>query len=87
MDSVIKRLAIEQRRRLIASVMNAVESEQDVARRRERVIGSINVYHDFLLDIIKVGDEDGIRNEEALALIAQVHASQRRMEMTSRNGG
>lgn len=85
-DSVIRRLAVEQRKRLLASVLNAVEQEADPRLRRERVVAAINTYHDFMLDVIKVSDDGVIRNEDAIALIAQVHASQARMESLARAG-
>jgi len=84
-ESIIKRLAIEQRRRLIASVLNAVDDEKDARARRERIIRAINSYHDFLLDVVKVSDEEYVRNEHALELIASVHASQQRIERASRS--
>jgi len=83
-DSVIKKLAIEQRRRLIASVLNAVDHETDSRARRDKIIASINVYHDFLLDVVKVSDDDSVRNEHALTLIAAVHESQQRLERSVR---
>lgn len=83
-DGVIRKLAVEQRRRLIASVLNAVDHETDPRLRRDRIIASINIYHDFILDVVKVSDEECMRNEHAVDLIAAVHTSQQRIERASR---
>ena len=87
-DDKIRRLAGEQRRRFVASVMGAAEtsgwwSKMTAAEQRDfrsKVLNSVGVYHDFMLDVIKVSNEDSIRNELALDLIEQVHDSQRRLE-------
>jgi hypothetical protein len=87
MSDMVRKLATEQRKRLVASVLNHCEqadwwrklSAAEQRALREKTISSIGVYHDFILDLIKVSD-DGVRNEDAITLITQVHQSQRRLE-------
>lgn len=88
-DDMIRRLAGEQRRRFIAGMLGAAESTQwwpklsapEQRAYRDRVMSSVGTYHDFMLDVIKVThDDDSIRNEHAIELIQQVHASQTRLE-------
>lgn len=88
-DDTIRRLAGEQRRRFIAGMLGAAEGTTwwskltPVEQRafRERVMSSVGTYHDFMLDVIKVSHDDtSIRNEHAIDLIQQVHASQARLE-------
>lgn len=87
-DDITRRLAVEQRKRLVASIMNFAEgarwwrslSRDEQIAFREKVLNSVGQYHDFILDVIRVGNEDTIRNEQALELIQQVHTSQRRLE-------
>jgi hypothetical protein len=90
-DDMIRRLAGEQRRRFIAGMLGAAESSTwwsklnttEQRSYRERVMTSVGTYHDFMLDVIKVThDDDSIRNERAIELIQQVHASQARLERT-----
>lgn len=93
-DDVVKRLLIEQRKRLVASVLGSLETssawsrlpEPERRQLREKVLSSIGTYHDFCLDVVKVGSEDSVRNDEALGLIQQVHASQARIERQQRLG-
>lgn len=87
-EDLVVELISEQRRRLIASVLSSVEatsgwnrlpqSEREVAKAR--IKDQINVFYDFCRDVIKVTHRDVARNEHAVELIAQVHASQSRIE-------
>lgn len=91
-ESIVRALAVEQRRRLVAGVMNASEasswwgklSPTERSEYRQMVMDKIGIYHDFMLDIIKVGGEDQLVGEESLALIQRVHDSMRRIEMSLR---
>ena len=80
-------LAIEQRKRLVGSLMGFLEDEiyphLPVPVRKElrdKVMDSTGTYHDFVLDVLKVNREDVIQNEETLRLLQLIHASQRRIE-------
>ena len=86
-DDIIRRLAIEQRKRLVAGILNSAEKSawwsrlrpEEQRAFRDKVLDSVGVYHDFMLDVIKVSDDDPI-NEHALTLLEQVRVSQRRVE-------
>lgn len=86
-DETIRALAIEQRKRLVGSIMRSVEASawwpritrDQQEELRDKVLDSIGRYHDFMLDVIKVGHDDSMRNDHAIALIEQVHASQREL--------
>jgi hypothetical protein len=88
MADIIKSLAIEQRKRLVASLMSYSEQSSwwakltSVEQRemRKKVLDSVGTYHDFILDVVKVSNEDSMVNEQALTLIQQVHAGQARLE-------
>lgn len=88
-ESQVKKLAVEQRKRLIAGLLNCVESQPwwksltDQQRRdyRSEVMTRVGIYHDFMLDVIKVAsDDDALVNERALELLEQLHAGQRSLE-------
>lgn len=77
-EPMVMRLLSEQRKRMMASILNAVDNaDADPRVRREHIITAINVFYDFCRDIIKVGDEDVMRNDAALELLQRVHSSQR----------
>lgn len=86
-EELMKRLAIEQRKRLVASILNAAESSPWWSRLsgpertayREKILSSIGVYHDFMLDVIKIGQDDPV-NEYAIELISAVHNTTKRIE-------
>lgn len=84
---MIRNLAVEQRKRLIARLLGNLErsvydrlSPAEQQELRQEVLDAVGVYHDFILDVFKVSKEDVIRNEAALELIQQVHDGQRRLE-------
>lgn len=91
-DDIMRRLAGEQRRRFIAGILGAAEqsswwgklSVTEQRSYREKVLTSVGSYHDFMLDVIKVSNDDTVRNEHALTLLQQVHDSQRRLERQGR---
>lgn len=79
----IKNLAIEQRSRLIGSIMGYAERRvyrhlpDDVkAEFREKVLQAVGQYHDFILDCLKASVNTGtesVVNEEAIRLLRDVH--------------
>lgn len=89
-DETIRALAIEQRKRLVGSIMRTMEQSAWWSRLqreqqeeiRNKVLDSVGRYHDFMLDVIKVGHDDSVRNDHAITLIEQVHASQRELLTT-----
>lgn len=77
----VRNLLIEQRRRTVGTLMTHIEEKVyprlPAAERqalRERVLSSVNAYHDVCLDILKSSVNDGsVVNEEALTLLAEIH--------------
>jgi hypothetical protein len=77
----VKNLLIEQRKRLVGSIMTHAEKtlferltpvEQRVFR--EKVLSSVGAYHDTCLDILKASVNDGsVVNGEALELLRDIH--------------
>lgn len=94
-EDLTGRLLSEQRKRLIASILGAAESSawwsklsrEEQRLHREKVITAVGVFYDFCRDVIKVTNEDGIRNDLALDLIRQVHDGQRSLERQLRSNG
>jgi hypothetical protein len=94
-SDVVRALAVEQRKRLVAALLSHCEQSpwwaqlsrpQQIALR-ERVLGSVGAYHDFLLDVLKVNRDGQIQNEYAVNLIRQVHEGQQRIERVLSDGG
>lgn len=79
----VKNLLAEQRKRLVASVMDYIEvnvyphlSGEEQKALRQRVLTSVGVYHDFCLDAIKASVNDGsIQNEHVLELLRSIHSA------------
>lgn len=91
---MVARLLMEQRKRLIASILGAAEtspwwgklSVQEQRAHREKVLAAIGVFYDLCRDIVKVSNDDSVRNDLALSLIQQVHDGQRALERQLRGG-
>lgn len=91
MTDFVRNLANEQRRRLVASIMEHFEKKvapalpigvrNQVAKEfRDKVMSSVGQYHDMVLDVLKASVSDGsVVNEEALLLLRDMHLSQRRL--------
>lgn len=78
----VRNLAIEQRKRLVGSLMEHLErhvypslsKDQQIAVR-QKVLSSVGAYHDFLLDVLKASVSDGsVTNDVALELLAEINA-------------
>jgi hypothetical protein len=86
-DSIVKRLANEHRKILVRNLMFYFEAQSwwkaltDEQRRaiRKEVYEKTNGYHDFMMAVINVTDQDE-RNEGAVELLGQVLAGQNRLE-------
>ena len=80
-NEFVRNLLIEQRRRLVGSLMEYVERSvyprlrpEEQKALREKVLGSVGAYHDTVLDILKASVDDGsMVNAHALELITQIH--------------
>jgi len=83
---MVVRLIVEQRKRLVASILGHAEREfwsrltpEEREEFRLQVFDSVGIFTDFIRDVLKVADEDHLRNERALQLIEAVHTSQRQL--------
>lgn len=86
MADQLRRLITEQRKRAIGGILAHCEnsawwerlSQKEQRELREKVLQSFGVYHDLVLDVVKVGAEDAVINEHTLRLIEQIHSAVRR---------
>lgn len=77
----VRNLLIEQRGRVVSSVMTYIEAEVFPVLRpeqrkalRTKMLSSIGAYHDVCLDILKASINDGtVTNERVLELLQQIH--------------
>ncbi len=75
------RLLAEQRRRCLATILNAAEQSSWWERLsdgqqnifRDQVKAAIAVFYDLARDVVKITDEDVSRNDLALDLIRSIH--------------
>lgn len=81
MSEFARSLAVEQRKRLVGSLMDHLEKQvyphlpkdKQVALRN-KVLQSVGVYHDFVVDCLKATVNDGsVGNDVALELLDQIH--------------
>lgn len=86
-EDVVRRLANEMRKTAVRGIMFYCEgqpwwrklSTEEQRALRSAVYDKTNAYHDFILGVIKVTDQDA-RNPEAVEAIAQVLEGQQRIE-------
>lgn len=84
-DSTVRRMAIKQRQRLLATLLGAAErsswwpklTPEEKRIYRDEVIVTLNPYHEFMLDLIGVSTEDSTRNERTLELLESIQQHQR----------
>lgn len=87
MSAVVQKVVSEQRKRCLASILGAAEaspwwgrlSKDEQVAFRQRVIDSLGIFYDLCRDVIKVADEDGLRNDHAVHLIESIHSAVVRM--------
>lgn len=86
-QDLVRDLAVEQRRRLVGSLMDFVERqvyvylpEENRRALRDKVLASVGVYHDFMLDVLRATvTDDVVTNEEAIVLLRSIHQAQTRL--------
>jgi hypothetical protein len=85
--STTNELLQAQRKRVVASILGHAEREiypllSPLQRTtfRNKVLTSIDVYHDLVMDLIKVyeGRDDSVVNEEMLRLLRGIHTDLKR---------
>lgn len=81
-NEFIRRMLLNQRKRVVGSIMNHAESAfwekltpQERTAFRQIVLQSVGAYHDTCLDMVKSSVDDGslIVNEEAMRMIEDIH--------------
>lgn len=83
MSDFATKLASEQRGRLVGSILGHAErapwwaklTNADRKAFRDKVLASVGVYHDFVLDCLRAADDGSVVNEEALRLLQSIHSS------------
>jgi hypothetical protein len=81
---LVVRLLSEQRKRCLATILTAAESspwwprlsDGQQSAYRDQVRAALSIFYDLARDILKVTEDDTVRNELALQLIRSVHAQQ-----------
>jgi hypothetical protein len=84
MSEFARALAVEQRKRLVGSLMDHLEKRvyphlpvDERNALRTKVMQSVGAYHDFILDVLKASVSDGmVGNDAALEILQQIHAGQ-----------
>lgn len=84
-SSFVRNLLNEQRKRLVGSLMTYLEDnvfehldEVEQKELRRKVLSAASQYHDVCLDMMKSSVETGtVLNEEAMRLLASIHAAVR----------
>lgn len=84
---MVMRLLAEQRKRCLATILTSAESsswwtrlsEAQQSHFRDQVRSALAVFYDLTRDVIKVTDDDTMRNDLALDLIRSVHTQTTRM--------
>lgn len=82
MADIVIRLITEQRKRCIAGVLGHCEHSAwwerlSVAEQREfrdKLLGDIGVFYDMVRDVVKVGSEEAVINENTVRMISEIHA-------------
>jgi hypothetical protein len=80
-SAVVVRVVTEQRKRCLASILGSAEtspwwsrlSRDEQLVYRQKVIDSLGVFYDLVRDVIKVADDDGLRNDHVVELIERIH--------------
>lgn len=84
-NEFVRAMLQEQRRRLVGSIMEYAETNvfphlEDYEQRafRKKVMQSVGIYHDTVLDMVKASVNDGfVLNEAALEAIERMHSDVR----------
>lgn len=81
---MVVRLLSEQRKRCLATILNHAEASpwwtrlsdvQQIAYR-DQVRAALAIFYDLTRDILKITEDDSVRNDLALELIRSVHHQQ-----------
>ena len=81
MSSAVIRVVTEQRKRCLASILGAAESSpwwhkltrDEQMAYRQKVIDALGIFYDLVRDVVKVTDDEGLRNDHVVDLIERIH--------------
>jgi hypothetical protein len=87
---LVVRLLSEQRKRCLATILNNAESAlwwarlSDIQQNtfREQVRTALAVFYDLTRDVLKVTEDDSLRNDLALELIRSIHTQQAQIKQS-----
>ncbi len=79
---VVIRLLAEQRKRCLATILTSAENSDwwgtltpaQQNAHREQVRSALAVFYDLVRDVVKVSDDDGLRNDHAVELLERIHS-------------
>lgn len=88
-DESLRKLITEQRKRAVAGIMGSAERSEwwklldrsEQLTFRDKVLTSIGVFHDLVLDVVKVNTEgsDMVWNEYALEILQAIRNLQEKV--------
>lgn len=85
-EDMVVRLLDAQRRRLVATVLGHAErsfygklTQLERDELRNKVLDAVAAFADFTRDVVKIADQDFVRNERVLELVEAIHSEQRAM--------
>lgn len=81
MSSAVIRVVTEQRKRCLASILGAAETspwwgrltKEEQMAHRQKVIDALGIFYDLVRDVVKVTDDEGLRNDHVVELIERIH--------------
>ncbi len=78
-EDSLRRLAVSQRRRLVATILGYAEreiypdlTEAQRTEFRQKVLEAVSAYHDLMLDILGTAQESELINVEAIELLKEI---------------
>lgn len=94
MSNFVRNLLLEQRKRMIGTLMTHMENKVyprlNPAERKElrdKVLSATQPYHDTCLDMLKASVDDGaVINEEAVRVMADLNSEVRGLRKELRHG-
>lgn len=83
-NAAVMRLLAEQRKRCLATILTSAEGSPwwstltgpQQHTYRDQVRAALAVFYDLTRDVIKVTEDDSVRNDLALDLIRSIHSQQ-----------
>lgn len=81
MSDLTTQIVSKQRQRCLAGILGAAEAstwwgrltKEEQLAHRQKVIESLGTFYDLVRDVIKVSDENSLRNDHVVELIERIH--------------